>query len=97
VGKKWTPGPWEYRLCVEGDEGIYMSGNLLSKVASLSFTHSEIMDANGALIAAAPDLVEALEMVEDHLYSFPDDDVCIQEDRALVMRALAKAHGEDYE
>jgi hypothetical protein len=59
----FTPGPWMF----EGDEVTATDGDVL--VADLSLFSSVAADewqANGRLIAAAPDLYAALKLYVDH-------------------------------
>ena len=86
---KGTPGEWKYR----GPLGeIYSEDN--GVIADLLVNGNE--DENGSLIAAAPDLLEALQlsvkaMQEGRLVSYPEWYGTINKARA----AIAKAIGEE--
>ena len=57
-----TPGPWQY---LPGDEDEETCGLIVGKTAWVCDFVSDPIEANARLIAAAPDLLEALkEMVE---------------------------------
>lgn len=91
--RKWTPGPWE-KTSESGEiasrEGVY--------IARAIGTVTEEGKANAHLIAAAPDLYEALEWAEDELASYAPDPSCrskITDDILVRVRtALDKARGE---
>ena len=100
---KWTPGPWHcHRNSVFWEFGSDERGQLGDVCASAFSVEGwapvnaeEVMEANARLIAAAPELAEALEaMVErfgHDIFTMP------AEDRELLTRAraaLAKAKGE---
>ncbi len=87
---KHTPGPWTVV-----DDGSYSSclaevGNLI--VSARHEVHDRLNDdvneANARLVAAAPELLEALQAIIDGpgLSSVPDNDV-----QALITAAIAKA------
>jgi len=61
---KWTPGPWKNHGRIEGAPGPEHSAvaayTLLARVYSTAFGDTENQDANATLIAAAPELYEAL-------------------------------------
>ena len=90
--RKWTPGPWEASdkgfhpypyVC--GPEDDYEHGKDRPVVAYLVGMNTP---HNAHLIAAAPDLYEALEdaMYELQGYGYRDD--------ARILAALSKARGE---
>lgn len=91
---KHTPGPWEYREIAPYDDGLgYVSAD------GNDIIHAGVSDlpagenrANAHLIAAAPELLEAVHNLMDILrdYDAIDNlDVRIREARA----AIAKAEG----
>lgn len=54
---EYTPGPWDYdKFCLTIDAGLVSVGGVLSDLGDIDIT-----DANGRLMAAAPELLEALE------------------------------------
>ena len=105
---KHTPGPWYV------GSGTYEGRNIYS-VASVTddegFTYQPIVasaeddgikcwDANARLIAAAPDLLEALQEAEKWFGPFSEITINGEHDRedvrvvALIRAAIAKALGE---
>jgi hypothetical protein len=81
--RQWTQGPWSAlhlgrnAWIIECDDGI---------VASVEHCSSAVDKADAHLIAAAPDLYEALEYV----YESGDGERA----RAMMKAALAKARGD---
>jgi len=74
---KFTPGPWDH------DSGMYGNGKAYHSIFSpdeiiiaefnpLSVTNPEQGRANAALIAAAPDMYEALEEAREWFYDHSD-------------------------
>lgn len=97
--RKWTPGPWVYRPHKYDDWGL-VRGSDDYPVASASICrateeekdncrrdHRDPAEANAHLIAAAPDLYEALE------YLLNNADLT-RGDKIVAREALAKARGE---
>ncbi len=85
---KWTPGPWHQLKTRIDDVYEYRSCHL-----DLHGKSELERDANRMLIAAAPDMAEALRRIEEGC-SFPEDNVqraC----RDVARAALAKARGEE--
>jgi len=104
---KHTPGPW-MAICdgtssemQQGWGTWWIKNKYESPICLIRRAHvartPEITDANARLIAAAPELFEALE---DLMWRFVDDDKDINEpdeiapDIAFARAALAKARGE---
>lgn len=92
---KYTPGPWRY---IGADvQAQDESGDWSLTVASLNFipsddsTESEQVDADGALIAAAPELLDALENL---LLEIEAQAIHAPARRALAIKAIKKARGE---
>lgn len=91
---KWTPGPWEYQ---QWGSRIFDSGKGSSQVLVAIIATNTRKDEgrhNAHLIAAAPELFEALEaMLEDGVFAgcdwIPSDNA-----KQLGDAALAKARGE---
>lgn len=83
---KGTPGEWNYS---------HARGEVVSKpeglIAELVVNGRE--DNNGSLIAAAPDLLAALQLI----ISYHDDGNCElhSEDVAMARAAISKALGEE--
>lgn len=83
--KRWAPGPWVANgvfvgTCDEND----------SIVSGIGFRGDDESHANANLIAAAPDLVEALEVLLDVAKRVPGYSNQCDQARA----ALARAYGE---
>ena len=100
MGKsKFTPGPWEYD---EHGQFIHKNGDLSRRIADirgygwLSLVKgmepaAKELNSNAALIAAAPDLYEALEKIATKSLPNPAPG---QKIIKLAEVALAKARGE---
>lgn len=93
---KGTPGPWfEHR---DGFSTVYIEarigGGMIQEVAACGPCDkgSDQQSANSRLIAAAPELLEALELI----LSYHDDGNCIlhKEDVSMARAAINKALGE---
>ena len=86
-----TPGPWK----LEAGRSIVTDGGRFNlaystdkKTGAASFPNFVELDANAALIAAAPDLLAALEMVKEH-----DRGQITGGDWNIINAAIAKAKG----
>ncbi len=102
---KWTKGPWvvgqsawdEFELCVDTGYGCEPTG-MPNEICPIASSHHDGEwgaedKANARLIAAAPELYEALDMLMDA--SGPGDAEQIPaEERENIMALLAKARGE---
>ena len=91
--RKWTPGPWvagpRYRSIISDNPTGYEDQDSIEAYGGHLVCESVKWDANAHLIAAAPDLYEALEdLAADMIVHM--DDLTI----AVVHNALAKARGE---
>jgi len=83
---KFTPGPWE--LVSKNWEGRIVNGSDGNWIADLTMYH-DTSESNAHLIASAPDLYEALELI------LSDEDYRGSLDAILLAHsALAKARGE---
>ena len=103
MSEKFTPGPWEKEYSARRDEWeIYIDGDCIA-LASV-YPNVPEYGANAALMAAAPDMYEALEKLINDL---PDCTIdwardgmgntnanCIVNSRDNGKAALAKARGE---
>lgn len=88
---QFTPGPWSVEENIDGWE---INDNLDGGVAVTVFNDSETEQANAHLIAAAPELYEA---ITTWLADFNDDrrDLQLEQDHAARFRlAIAKADGD---
>ena len=89
---KHTKGPWAVN--VTGHGSIWIGGNEIgdtgfqTEIGSICSEYGEMSRANGRLIAAAPDLFEALKWVRDNCTGLP------AVARALAEKAIAKAEGK---
>lgn len=95
--RKWTPGPWRVST-----SGLGIIGQGLHKVCSLLAKTKGTRDADAALIAAAPDLYEALKDAAEELravanqefYDLYGASVSAADVLPKISAALAKARGE---
>jgi hypothetical protein len=94
---KHTPGPWEYDA--ESEQIIapkcgyqWTAPPTIARIVSLDYDED---DGNARLIAAAPDLLEALRKIaaiEDKMFGGDWDE--IEEARMVARAAIARATGE---
>ncbi|QJP06319.1 hypothetical protein [Pseudomonas multiresinivorans] len=87
---KHTPGPWmvdDSEYLAEGGGLCVMQGNDCIAVVG-DFNPSHPIDANARLIAAAPELLEALQAVIDHGVMTGDEWVA-EKAMAAIARASA--------
>lgn len=98
---KFTPGPWEFSKGADGENRIYagvIPGAGLTRavfdVADVWLPDHGDREANGNLIAAAPELYEALidaeRMLDADIMSVADEQDAVL---AKVRAALLKARG----
>ncbi len=92
---KHTPGPLDIVTHKDGrhKEFVIMQTNGMNKVATAPYHHvtKETALANARLIAAAPDLLEALEVMRDNETIRA---VCPSPIWATITAAIAKARGQ---
>ena len=99
---KHTPGPWEIdnerdeAICVwkRGGEGA-ISG-VIATVRTTTWCHNEQQDeqrGNARLIAAAPELLEALKACDLQLLQSNNDSDYAREAHEAALAAIAKAEG----
>lgn len=89
---KHTPAPWsvEGRITGKGfDRSAIVAKTLIAEVYSEAFKDIENEKANAHLIAAAPDMYEALKALSDY-YELPVSQSCLD----AINNALAKAEGK---
>lgn len=99
--EKFTPPPWEVSEASDG--GMWLFGdNRNFVVAHVQGRRENQGGANAALIAAAPDMYEALQTLKSAMLDVLDcadlpDDVLTAADEALekAERAMKKARGEE--
>lgn len=87
----FTPGPWNFRTAANGDCGISADGTVVFVEAFAEIRHSgenarEEAKANARLIAAAPELLQALKYARRFLRG-------IDHDVDYVDGVIAKAEG----
>ena len=88
---KHTPGPWE----VQGSTYITVNSLILAHCKQMGHVALEEAEANSRLIAAAPDLLEALKVAID-IRKNPEG-VSFEAVKAFIERAeavIAKAEGD---
>ena len=87
-----TPGPWHI---MEGTDWVIVSPEVSVAAVYTPRGVREVRQANANLIAAAPDLLEALETaayVLEHYLDYTQNDMAVMAEDARA--ALAKARGE---
>lgn len=99
ANEKWTPGPWTKQLIIEHPWGpeyeIHGPGGDEEGAVICSVGYDAV-EANTALICAAPELYEALNRLRDRIIDNCDRAFLTEaaEDLAIARRAAAKARGE---
>jgi hypothetical protein len=91
---KHTPGPWSVYEC-QDSLIIETNNNCKSELAKLEKKSNIHAEQNARLIAAAPELLEALEMAHALLLEQNKEYLLDwnRENRTKIMRALTKATG----
>lgn len=92
---KYT-GPWQYAQFADGDNAI-IDGNGDGRICEMATNMSDVQrDANARLIAAAPDLLNALEIANMALRCMSSAKAYKQPNptRSIIEAAIAKAKGE---
>jgi hypothetical protein len=99
--KKWTKGPWEvdFQNCHVGQVAVcHGDGDGYWEVWSPNWGGGIDQEANAHLIAAAPELYEALDELADLMQGVIDGDYKPDSYTLQVAKvALAKARGVDNE
>ena len=94
---KHTPGPWYTRKNDASITALLRNGTA-STVAHVDFSKSrDEWVANARLIAAAPDMLAALEMVESLLIGVAMTDYPVITELEKVTAVISKAKGESAE
>ena len=84
-----TPGPWDYDSFALREEIMSENNPLIATVCSVHCKKPEEMRANARLIAAAPELLEALvELADQYQYNNGFDEIY-----EAAMKVIAKARG----
>lgn len=87
---KHTPGPWFSQY---DDNGFYKIGSeAVGLNIAFTFGESDADEANVRLMAAAPNLLEALENLADYVDEWVGDNECRPLENARA--AIAKARGQ---
>lgn len=94
---KHTPGPWNR---IKGDRNVYSAAGTVCKTPAILGGGSAATnwEANARLIAAAPDLLEALEELERSVFAGSYEDPshdrifrALKDARAAIVRARGEA------
>ena len=101
MSEKFTPGPWkainmswEYSVIIDEDAARIAQVFIRDEVdEETQDKFEEIKDANANLIAAAPDLYEALETICEYCIGKEATDCPCG--RCVTGKALRKARGEE--
>lgn len=106
-GVKHTPGPWLTQWEHDGDESIWSRDGGMHMIATCHAEDDRVIPAkaNARLIAAAPDLLEALEAHQGVSQLLAELEFCLDEERGEIERqlrdieeqaraAIARARGE---
>lgn len=104
MNTKWTPGKWLRKASVDTNETIIWNDNLcpIAKIPWPGFTENNETEANARLIAAAPELAEALQALDKAFWPAANgwgDDIqdAIQEAHTLLAKlelAPTETHGK---
>ncbi|MGZ9981521.1 hypothetical protein ACXXCT_08635 [Bordetella bronchiseptica] len=86
-----TPGPWKCQLAKSGSGRLQVSGPRGEQIAILWRSSKDTTEANARLIAAAPEMFEALSVLYAVAAEQLGDDWAAVTDAAAV---IAKATGE---
>jgi hypothetical protein len=90
---KFTPGPWRLGRCgqILGEDGEFICS--ARKRTITQYQKSPTEKANAALIAAAPELYDALEFALHRLESVESPIFSVRHAIQKCKSAIAKAHG----
>jgi hypothetical protein len=91
---KFTPGPWKLGRCgqILGEDGEFICSARKRNITQYQKSPTE--KANAALIAAAPELYEALEFMAKVYRNERGLDGAFDSCLTLAEKALAKARGD---
>ena len=100
---KFTPGPWKITECLdlwvesvaEDENGATVAIAHCGDIHWLDYeAKQQVWEANARLIAAAPDMLTALELCERLIDDEPDDNwMPVDEVMKIVREAIVKARG----
>jgi hypothetical protein len=85
---KHTPGPWTV-----GDSGGYLNQMKIEPAIGVVYGAGEEIQANAHLIAAAPELLEALQELKEELFQHAEGNY-LRPFLDKAEAAIAKAKGE---
>ncbi|HID9917519.1 hypothetical protein I5E81_20280 [Pseudomonas aeruginosa] len=91
---KHTPGPWQFSAGADyGDEGNYADVTAINGDLIIARVNNLIPAgaANGELVAAAPELLEALQDLDALRGPFPPSDEAVEAAWRKASAAIAKA------
>lgn len=92
-----TPGPWAFTADMYGLDNMRVFGvndATGNGIANCGYDGRGECKANARLIAAAPDLLAALDRVDAYLSPFDGEEDAYAEIRSAIQQAIAKAKGE---
>ena len=92
---KYTKGPWKTAFCsqeVEKD-GLFIATTLETSTGGFEYPDAETMHYNAQLIAAAPEMYEALKEAHKAMAHLPTDQFELL-GGIQIENALAKAEGK---
>ena len=90
--EKYTPGPW--RLNTDGCGDLFVSGAGSEYICEIGPYCSGADMADARLIAAAPELLEALMAARSELEAYEEDATGERYNNLMINAAIAKAKGE---
>jgi hypothetical protein len=85
-----TPGPWRRQLIAPHFDRI----SIQTADGKHAIATVWVSKADARLIAAAPDLLAALDQVDAYLSPFDGEEDAYAEIRSVIQQAIAKAKGE---
>lgn len=102
MNAKHTPGPWKIERSIpeEGFECFFITTEYWpnSSICDCPGPHIKEKESNALLIAAAPDMLEALKIVageiSDHIRPTSADSHLPTDIKSVVFAAIAKATGD---
>jgi histidinol-phosphate/aromatic aminotransferase/cobyric acid decarboxylase-like protein len=86
-----TPGPWHRNISADGKYPTVFAGRNQHVAVASQQKDSAETEANISLIAAAPDLLAALQRAAALLARYPDHTDAWRECRAAIARATGEA------
>jgi hypothetical protein len=95
---KHTPGPWtideklEGQTCITSKQHGSFAEPIICRVFDSSHVPLSEQDANARLIAAAPELLEALQMMANKVFGYGYGELT-EDDRQRIIALLDKATG----